>query len=122
MRFRRPHGWRAWLTLAAALALAALPFLLWQDYLRSLYRSTSAAGPRVIDWPLVVYVEVLSQTLDQVLRGAGVLAALKLGVVVSLAAQAAYLFYRRDYSSPWWRVALPYAVLMLTVDQVVWDG
>jgi hypothetical protein len=118
----RPHGWRAWLTLAAALALAALPFLLWQDYLRSLYRSTSAAGPQVIDWPLVVYVEVLSQTLDQVLRGAGVLAALKLGVVVSLAVQAAYLFYRRDYPSPWWRVALPYAVLMLAVDQVVWDG
>ena len=36
--------------------------------------------------------------------------------------QAAYLFYRRHYTSPWWRVALPYALLMLTVHRVVWDG
>ena len=87
----RPHGWRAWLTLAAALALAALPFLLWQDYLRSRHTSTNAAGQRVIDRPLVVDAEVLSQTLDQVLRGAGHLAALKLGVIISLAVEAANL-------------------------------
>jgi hypothetical protein len=120
--FPRPHGWHAWLTRGAALALAALPFLLWQDYLRSLYRSTSAVGQHVIDRPLLVYVQVFSQTLGQVLGGAGLLAALKLGVIVSLAVQTAYLFYRRHYASPWWRVALPYALLMLTVHKVVWDG
>ena len=36
--------------------------------------------------------------------------------------QTAYLLYRREYASPWWRVALAYALLMLTVHKVVWDG
>jgi hypothetical protein len=41
---------------------------------------------------------------------------------VSLTVQTAYLIYRREWASPWWRVAVPYALLMLTVHKVVWDG
>jgi hypothetical protein len=118
----RPDGWRAWLKLAAALVLAALPFLLWQDYLRSIYRSTSAVGQHVIDRPLLVYAQVFQQTAARAFGDASLLAALKLGVIVSLGVQTVYLFYRREYASPWWRVAIPYALLMLTVHKVVWDG
>lgn len=119
----RPDGRRPWLRLAAALALAALPLLLWQDYLRAIYRSTSAVGHDQLDRPVLVYLQVFQQTLGQVLGGrVKLLPAFKLGVIVCLTVQAAYLLYRREYASPWWRVALPYALLMLTVHKVVWDG
>jgi len=124
-----PGGRFRFLTLAAALAVAALPLLLWQDYLRSLYRSTSFVGQGQLDQPVLIYLQVLHQTAAHVLRsiragsdGGWVLAAAKLGVIVGLTVQTAYLAYRRDYASPWWRVALPYAVLMLMVHKVVWDG
>jgi hypothetical protein len=43
-------------------------------------------------------------------------------VIICLSVQLAYLLYRRQYESPWWRVALGYALLMLVVHKVVWDG
>ena len=119
----RPDGRRPWLKLAAALALTALPLLLWQDYLRSIYRSTSVVGHDQLDRPVLVYVRVFQQTLSQVLGdSASLLAVLKLGVIVGLTVQVAYLLYRREYGSPWWRVALAYGLLLLTVHKVVWDG
>jgi hypothetical protein len=118
-----PAGRRAWLKLAGALALAALPLLLWQDYLRSIYRSTSAVGHDQLDRPVLVYLQVFQQTAEHVFSGDGnILSVLKLGVIVSLTVQAAYLLYRREYASPWWRIAFAYALLMLTVHKVVWDG
>jgi hypothetical protein len=119
----RPDGRRPWLKLAAALALTALPLLLWQDYLRAIYRSTSVVGHDQLDRPVLVYVRVFQQTLGQVLGdSASLLAVLKLGVIVGLTVQVAYLLYRREYGSPWWRVALAYGLLLLTVHKVVWDG
>jgi len=111
-----------WLELAAALVLAALPLLLWQDYLRSIYRSTSASGHPQMAMPMLVYLEVLRDTVKAVSRGGGLLLALKLGVVVCLGVQGAYLIHRRHYDSPWWRIAVAYAILMLTVHGVVWEG
>jgi hypothetical protein len=119
----RPDGKRPWLKLAGALALTALPLLLWQDYLRSIYRSTSVVGHDQLDRPVLVYVQVFQQTLSHVLGDNGtLLSVLKLGVIVCLTVQVAYLLYRREYGSPWWRVAFAYAILMLTVHKVVWDG
>jgi hypothetical protein len=118
-----PRSIRGWLPLAGALVLAALPLLLWQDYLRSIYRSTSAVGQDQLDQPVLVYLGVFQQTAAYVFSGKGnLLAVFKLGVIVSLTVQAAYLLYRRQYASPWWRIAILYAVLMLTVHKVVWDG
>ena len=66
---------------------------------------------------------MLQQTVSQTIgEGATLLSAFKLGVIVSLTVQTVYLLYRREWASPWWRVALPYALLMLTVHKVVWDG
>jgi len=118
-----PEGRRRWLTLAAGLALAALPLILWQDYLRAIYRSTSAVGHDQLDLPVIVYLRVLRQTVRQTLGdGSNLLSTFKLGVIVSLTVQTVYLIYRREWASPWWRVAVPYALLMLTVHKVVWDG
>ena len=91
----RPKGGAAWLKLGAALALAALPLILWQDYLRALYRSTSAVGHDQLDLPSSSTCRCFSQTLGQTSAAWHLLAALKLGVIVSLTVQTAYLIYRR---------------------------
>ena len=74
--------------------------------------------------PGVSYIKVFAELVSQVAGGhPTLLEALKLGVVVSvMAADRSISSIRRDYASPWWRVALPYALLMLTVNEVVWDG
>lgn len=109
--------------IGVALAMAATPLLLWQDYLRSIYRSTSAAGQDQLDRPVLVYLQMLQQSVYKVFWGnPALLDVLKLGVIVCLAVQLVYLLYRRHYESPWWRVALGYALLMLVVHKVVWDG
>jgi hypothetical protein len=117
-----PEGRRRLLKLALALVIAALPLILWQDYLRAIYRSTSAVGHDQLDLPVIVYLRVLRQTFSQTIEGGTLLSAAKLGVIVSLTVQTVYLIHRRQWSSPWWRVALPYALLMLTVHKFVWDG
>lgn len=118
-----PRGRYPWARIGAALTIAATPLLLWQDYLRSIYRSTSAAGQDQLDRPVLVYLEMLQQSVNRVFLGnPALLDVLKLGVIVCLSVQLAYLLYRRQYESPWWRVALGYALLMLVVHKVVWDG
>ncbi len=42
--------------------------------------------------------------------------------IASLTAQAAYLLWRRDLGSAWWRVAAIYAGMMILLHGVVWDG
>lgn len=119
----RPKGRFGWAKFGGALVLAATPLLLWQDYLRSIYRSTSGAGQDQLDRPVLVYIEVLGQSINKVFWGdPALLDTFKLGVIVCLAVQLAYLLYRRQFASPWWRVAFGYAMLMLVVHKVVWDG
>jgi hypothetical protein len=40
-------------------------------------------------------------------------------IIVSVAAQAVFVFIRRDYAAPWWRVAFGYAVMLLFLDPVL---
>jgi hypothetical protein len=116
-------GRRWWLSIPIALVLVALPLLLWQDYLRSIYRSMTFVGQNQLDRPVLVYLEIFRRTAADVVKpDAGILPLLKLCVIVSLTAQTAYLLYRRSYESPWWRVSVMFALLMLTVHKVVWDG
>ncbi len=47
-----PRSWPGWWRLAVAVALAVLPLLLWEDYLRSIYRSTIfAAAEAQVSFP-----------------------------------------------------------------------
>ena len=75
----------------AALILAALPLLLWQDYLRSIDRSTSASGHPAAGAADDRLPGGAADTARAVIRGGGMLVAFKLGVVVCLGVQAAYL-------------------------------
>lgn len=122
--FPRPHGWRGWLKIAAAIVIAVLPLLIWQDYLWSIYRGSSvSAGSDHVVWPFVSYADKWRRTLLQV-SGHGVVSAAgyTVLVLVALTVQAAFVGVHRVYDDPWWRVAAASTLLMFLVDPSVWDG
>jgi hypothetical protein len=117
---RIPRDWREWTRLAAAAVICVLPLLIWGDYLRSIYRSTLFAGIDQVGVPGVALFGSWRATLALVWRrGLFSPDGLSFALLLSLAAQAAYLLVRRNYTSPWWRVALAYAMLMLLLDPVL---
>jgi hypothetical protein len=113
-----PTGGRGWLRLAVAGLLVVLPLLIWMDYLRSIYRSTTLVGTDsfvLLGTGLVSgWGEALSVATRRWSDGIGPGC-----IIVSLAAQAAFVFVRRDHASPWWRVACAYAVMLLFLDPVL---
>jgi len=117
-----PRDRRGWIRLAAAIALATLPLLLWEDYLRSIYRSTIFAGTDTLMAPGTALTFRWTQTLGAV-RAGGLFSGegLALALLSSMVVQAAYILLHRKYSDPWWRVAVPYVVLMLLLDRVLAD-
>jgi hypothetical protein len=120
---RRWWSSRYWLRLAMAIVLLVLPLLIWEDYLRSIYRSTIfAGGGDQVTMPLVALIATAGRVLSTA-RTAGPFgsAGLELCIVLSIVIQGVYLAVRRHYHAPWWRVAAGYAVLMLLIDRVLWD-
>lgn len=119
-----PRGWRGWLRIGAALVIVVLPLLIWQDYVWSIYRGTSASeGAGHITPPLIAYFGKWQATL-QAIRQAGwwSTAGSTLLVVVALSVQAIYIVWTRRWREPWWRLAAAYGLLMLVVHYVVWEG
>ena len=115
-----PRDRRSWMRLAAAGAIAAVPLLLWEDYLRSVYRSTIFVGTDQFTIPGAAVAASWFRTLQEV-RRAGVFSGhgLALALLSSLFVQALYILVRREYRSPWWRIALPYVLLLLLLDSVL---
>lgn len=115
-----PFDRRQWRRLAGALTLAVTPLLIWYDYLRSIYRSTLLAGTDQLVLPGTAIAKVWEDAFIGVTQK-GLLSgdALSFSLLFALAVQALYLFTRREYATPWWRVAVAYAVLMLTLDRVL---
>jgi hypothetical protein len=114
---------RGWIRILAAAALAILPLLLWEDYLRSIYRSTIASGaePDMVMPGSLLAARWIQTFAD--LRKTGVFSGawLPFGVVSSVIVQAVYVLVRRDYRSEWWRVAVPYVALLLLLDRTLVD-
>ena len=119
-----PRDRRGWLRAAGALVIAALPLLIWQDYVWSIYRGSSASeGIGHITPPLLAYLRKWQITLGAVAQqGLWSYQGMTLLVVFALTTQVVYLVWTRDWKDPWWRLAAAYAGLMLVVDYVVWDG
>ncbi len=112
-----------WTRLLAAALLVVLPILVWEDYLRSIYRSTifaGAEGQATIPGQAMAFtfLRLWNSLREQgVVSGAGLASC----VIVPLVVQAAYLAARPRVREPWWRVAVGYAALMLVLDRVLWD-
>jgi len=90
------------------------------DYLRSIYRSTTLAGTDTFvfigsglaqNWRAVLETIMSTRRIGSALFPACIL--------FSVVAQAAFMFVRRNYLSPWWRVACAYAVMLLFLDPVL---
>jgi hypothetical protein len=118
-----PRGWRGWLRAAGACVVVVLPLLVWQDYVWSIYRGTSASeGAGQITIPLSGYLTKWVSTLQNVRTIDVHLTAGQLLVLVSITAQTAYIAWTRKGSEPWWKLAAAFAVLMMCVDWAVWEG
>jgi hypothetical protein len=120
---RIPRSFGDVLRLCGWCALAVLPLLVWQDYLWSIYRSTSGAGSAHFTIPFAAYLENLSTNVSGTWRDGIYSHPMRaLLVVVSLSVQTAYLLWTRRWQEPWWRLALAFAGLMVIVHPVVWHG
>jgi hypothetical protein len=116
-----PRDRRTWLRSSVAAILVVLPLLLWLDYLRSIYRSTTSAGTGLLVLPGTALVDTWWDFLRAAVRDPFSGDGLLYWQLFALGVQAAYLLVRREYQSPWWRVAAGYAVLMLLLDRTLSD-
>ena len=118
-----PRDRRGWFRLALAIALTVIPLLVWEDYLRSIYRSLIGAGaePELV-MPGTVLASRWIQLLAE-LRKQGLLSGawLGFGAVTSVIVQAVYVLVRPELRAAWWRVAVPYVALLLVLDRTLVD-
>ena len=115
-----PRDRRAWMRFALSLVIAVLPTLIWSDYLRSIYRSTTLAGTDSFVFfgsGLVRNWRVVLSSLQSSPHGLGSL--FPAFILLSVVVQAAFIFVRREYVAPWWRVACIYAIMLLFLDPVL---
>jgi len=115
-----PRTRTAWVRFAVSLLIAVVPSLIWMDYLRSIYRSTTLAGTD----SFVFVGSGLAQNWRIVIAGLSTPGHI-LGwifpacILLSIAVQAGFIFARREYLVPWWRVACVYAIMLLFLDPVL---
>ena len=95
---------------------------IWLDYLWSIYRTTTFAATDQLTLPFVSYLAAGRRAVrflaNPESRGYGLVVLLS---IAALSTQAAYLAIARDRHSPWWRLAVPYALLMLVADRSLWE-
>ena len=110
-----PRGRREWVRAGAAAVIAVVPTLIWMDYLRSIYRSTTLAATNTFTVPGAGLIEswraVASTRFSDAFGPACIL--------LSIVSQAAFVLGRRRYTDSWWRVACAYAVMLLFLDPVL---
>jgi hypothetical protein len=118
-----PCGLRGWARLAVAGVLIVAPLLVWQDYLWSIYRGSSAsAGVSHITTPLLAYGQKWRVTLEGLRSGPLGPSLSALCVLVALSTQLVFLGVVRTWREPWWRLAAGFGVLMLVMHYAVWEG
>lgn len=124
-RFLRRSA-RSWLRVGAAVMVALLPFALWLDYLRSIYRARTFVGGDHIVAPFVGFIGKVQATVRDFHRAD--LHTLAIGTMlclVALVVQAGFVvarLVRTRGKAPWALVAAPFVVLAITLHPVVWEG
>ena len=109
-----PRSVRDWLRLAAMAIVVALPLVVWEDYLYSIYRSNILSGVGgQTSRPGVEF----GAALVQAVRGRRLF---DLCILGSLGVQAIYVVtHLRRAGEAWWRVAAGYVLLLLLLDSVL---
>jgi len=115
-----PRGRAAWIRFAGAVVIVVVPSLIWMDYLRSIYRSTTLAGTDSFVFVARGLVENWRVVAGNIRSTGTIAAGLFPGcILLSVVVQAAFIFVRREHAAAWWRVALAYAVMLLFLDPVL---
>jgi hypothetical protein len=120
---RVPRDLRAAASLAGKVLLAALPFVLWSLYVRSVYPTFRYSNPDSFTVPFEGYFTVLFTTIDQI-RSSGwhSYARWDVYVLVGLTTQALFLLLKREWNSPWWRMGVVYVLFLPMLSPLVWEG
>jgi len=118
-----PRALREWCRLPLVLAFAVIPTLIWLDFLRAIYRSTTLAGTNTLVLPGTGIVESWRAALLAMTPGAdGLRDAMPACMLLAISVQAAFVFLkRREYSKSWWRVAFGFALMFLLLDRSIVD-
>jgi hypothetical protein len=116
-----PRSGRDWGRLLVAATLVILPLLLWEDYLRSIYRSTIFAGADQLTIPgsgLAITAGRVVHALRSATATSG--DALQLCILLALVVQALFLVVHVRLRDTWWRIGAAYVGLMLVLNVVLW--
>jgi hypothetical protein len=120
---RIPRSPREWLRAAGVIALAIVPLLVWQDYVWSIYRTTSFRNQGLVTTPFAAFLHKWAISVRGVLRdGIASPHMWALAATLGLTVQAAFVMTRRNYADVWWRVAMPFAILMVVLAWEAWGG
>jgi len=120
---RLPRDRDALMRLAGQLAIMVVPYLLWSLYVRSLYPSFRLSNPDSFGLPFSAYVQKWASTIGELFTyGWQTDIGFSLAALVSLTTQAAFLIWHREPKSAWWRMGVPYVVLLPFLSALVWAG
>ena len=123
-----PEDWsqpRAWWRALPRLLLVVAPLALWVVWLRfSLRPAEHPIGAPNFEWPFVAIWNRANELADSWAVGdvIGVYWFASAAALIGLLVQGGFLLLRWQWRSAAWRLAVPFAVLMLVIGEAVWEG
>lgn len=118
-----PGAPRTWPRALLAIALSALPLLLWMGYVRWKFGPAEDPGLGNFTLPFAGYAEkVQAAWRDLAAQPRSLLHWSTLGVVVALGVQFVFLAVRWRPGERWWRVGAAFALMMVFLSTPVWEG
>lgn len=120
---RLPRSGRDWRALVAKGLIVATPFFLWLAYIATVFPAVSVSNAASFSWPLSGYVQNWMVTAAELSAdGWESFARFNVATMIGLTVQIGFLFWKRDWSNPWWRVGATYGLLMFVLSYPVWEG
>ncbi|MDB6128109.1 MAG: hypothetical protein JWM35_2005 [Verrucomicrobia bacterium] len=117
---RSPRGW---LKIIAQGAVVLLPIMVWLVVIRAVLGPSNDLGTNNFTFPLAQYFVKWRVTLaDLIAEGPDSFARFSLLMLIALTTQALFFAFRREWSNPWWRVAVVFSVMMVFLGEAVWEG
>ena len=118
-----PRSRREWFRAAGASVVALVPLLIWQDYLWSIYRTTTWTNQNLLAMPFAGLLYKWQVSVHGALReGVRSPHLWAIAATLGLTAQAVFVATRRSYVDIWWRLAATFAALMVFLAWDVWGG